>query len=237
VNLRGRRTSGARVSRKAWALPAAALALTVLTGCSELTPGTAAVVNGTRITNDEVNDLADAQCVAADRAAQSGNSTTMAVSGIKQQSLGVLMDTELSLQYARDEDITAQEGLAKGFYSQFEPGITPLPSTARSVLSKVFKRWAESRAVLVEAGSDSTGQKPSFTNIEQLVNAGLKERAAWLKKADIKTDPRYAPDKDGFPGAGDGSVSRASSDFAKGATADETDPKWVGGLPAKQRCG
>ncbi len=51
------------------------------------------------------------------------------------------------------------------------------------------------------------------------------------------TDPRYAPSKDGFPGGGDGSVSRASSGFAKGATATKADAKFVAGLPASQKCG
>jgi len=89
----------------------------------------------------------------------------------------------------------------------------------------------------VEAGSESTGTAVSFTNVEQLLNAGLKDRDAWLKKAKITTDPRYSPNKAGYPGSGDGSVSRAGSDFAKSSVATKTDPKWVSGLPANQRCG
>ncbi len=54
---------------RVWAVPAVA-ALLLLTGCDQLSPGTASVVNGTRITNDEVEAVADAQCVAADEAAQ-----------------------------------------------------------------------------------------------------------------------------------------------------------------------
>jgi hypothetical protein len=105
------------------------------------------------------------------------------------------------------------------------------------VLEDLFRDWSESRAVLVQAGSEATGQPPSEDNVEQLLNAGLQARAEWMQTADIKTDPRYAPGEDGLPGGGDGSVSQPDSDFAKDAGADEADPKWVGGLPASQKCG
>jgi hypothetical protein len=220
------------------AVAAAAVALLLLTGCGDMTPGTAATVNGTRITDDEVKDLADAQCTAADEAAKSGNSTAAAVSRVKRQSLGLLMDIELSHQYAEAEGIKPQKTLVDGFYNQLEPGITPLPGKARTVLADVFQSWAEGRAILVQAGSESTGQEIGFTNVEQLLNAGLQDRESWLKKADIETNPRYAPNENGFPGGGDGSVSRARSDFAKSAGGTgEPDPAWVSGLPAGQKCG
>ncbi len=216
----------------------AAASLVLLTGCGQLTPGTAAVVNGTRITHDQVTDLADAQCLAADQAAQtSGSSQSMAVSKLKQQSLGLLMDTRLSLQFGEDQDITAPPGLATAFYGQLEPSIKPLPEKARDVLVPVFRRWAEGRAVLVAAGGEATGQQPNQSNVDQLLQSGLEARDAWLKTADIETDPRYAPSPEGYPGGGDASVSRAGSDFAKGAVADQQEPEWISGLPAGQKCG
>jgi len=82
-----------------------------------------------------------------------------------------------------------------------------------------------------------TTAAPSVTSVEQLLNAGLQERAKWMKSADIDTDPRYAPGEDGLPGGGDISVSEPGSDFAKDAGAQEADPKWVAALPANQKCG
>lgn len=220
------------------ALPGAAVALVLLTGCSQLAPGTAAEVNGTRITDDEVSALADAQCLAARTAAKQGQQvTTLAESRLKQQSLGLLMDTELSLQYAADQKITPTPSLVTGFYQQLEPGIDPLPSSARTELSEVFHRWAEGRAALVEAGSKATGKATSFTNVNELLTAGLKARDSWLKGAKIQTDPRYGPAKNGFPGGSDSSVSRATSSFAKDATAAQSSPTFVSGLPASQKCG
>jgi hypothetical protein len=209
----------------------------VLTGCGELTPGTAAKVNDSRITDQEVTDLAEAQCTAADRAAQTGQSTTQPVSRVREQSLGLLIDSELSRQFGEDEGIEFQKSVADGFFNQLEPGIEPLPEEARTVLTDVFEKWAEGRALLVEAGSEATGEEVSFTNVDQLITAGLQERDAWLEDVDITTDPRYSPNEQGFPGGGDGSVSQAGSDFAKAAGAAEPDPEWVSGLPENQKCG
>ena len=221
-----------------WAGPVLCSVLLV-SGCAgtDLTPGTASVVNGTRITDTEVDDLADAQCVAADRAAKSGQSTSAPVSRVKQQSLGLLMDSELSAQYAAAEGIKATKTTADGFYKQLEPAITPLPEPARTKLEDVFKKWADGRAILVEAGAKETGQAPSPTNLDQLITEGLKARTVWMKKAEIHTDPRYAPTKDGFPGGRSGSVSVASSTFAKNSVKPTPDPAYVSGLPANQKCG
>ena len=221
---------------RVWAVPAVA-ALLLLTGCDQLPPGTASMVNGTRITEDEVEDVADAQCVAADEAAQAGGATATAMSRVHQQSLFLLIDAELSKQYAEEEGLEPSKGLAEAFFSEFEPSLAQLPEKPRTVLEGLFRDWADSRAVLVQAGSEATGQPPSQENVEQLLNAGLQARAAWMQTADIETDPRYAPGEDGLPGGGDSSVSEAGSDFAKDAGAEEADPEWVGGLPASQKCG
>lgn len=211
--------------------------LLLLTGCGQLTPGTAAVVNGERITHDEVTALADAQCLAADQAAEAGGTQAMAISSIKQQSLGLLMDTELSLQYAASQDITPPTGLATAFYNQLEPSIEPLPADARVVLEDVFRTYSEGRAALVAVGADVTGQEASLENVQQLLQAGLEARDAWLSESEIETDPRYAPSPEGYPGGGDASVSQPDSAFAKDSTSREPDPQWISGLPAGQKCG
>ena len=106
------------------------------------------------------------------------------------------------------------------------------------MLTDVFESWSQGRAILVQAGSQASPVRPptSPTSTSSL-KAGLEERTKWMKNAEITTDPRYAPSKEGFPGGGDGSVSRAGSDFAKGATSSKADPKFVASLPASQKCG
>ena len=214
-----------------------AVAVLGLSGCGELSPGSASVVGGERITHEEVDDLVAAQCTAADAAAKSGGSGAVAVSQVRQQSLGVLMDTALSMQYAEDQGITPDKQIAAALFDQFEPTIATLPESSRGELSKVFKEWALGRSAMIEAGSRASGQPVTADAAQQLMSAGLAAREKWLSSIDITTDARYSPAANGFPGGGDGSVSRPTSDFAKGATSTEADAAWVGGLPAGQKCG
>jgi len=226
------------VKLRGWVAPLAVLATLSLAGCGAgLTPGTAAVVDGQRITIQQVDDLVAAQCSAADAAAKGGSSSPMPLSDVRRRSLGLLMDTALSKKYAADQHITPDHRIADALYGQFEGAIQQLPATARDRLSTAFKDWAVGRAILVQAGSAQTGQAPKSTNLEQLINAGLTERDAWQEKVTIHTDPRFSPAKNGFPGGGDGSVSRPTSTFAKATVAKNVDPAWVGGLPASQKCG
>jgi hypothetical protein len=211
--------------------------LLLLTGCGELDPGAAAKVNGTRITDRQVSELVDAQCQLRDNLTKEGSAPVIAASRVRQESLSLLIDTELSHQFGQSEDLSANKLLARGFFGQVAPFFENLPAPAREELTKAFQEWSEGQAILVEAGSEATGEEVDLEKAEQLLNAGLAERAKWLEDAEITTDPRYAPNEQGFPGGGDGSVSRPGSDFAKSAGAAEADPEWVGGLPENQKCG
>lgn len=226
-----------RVLRASATASTVALALLLLGGCAQLPPGTAAEVNGTRISTSEVDDLAAAQCDLREVLAKGGQAPATSAARVRQESLSLLMDAQLSLQFGKDQDVTPDELLSKGFLSQVTPFFEKLPEKSGTELTEVFTTWSRGRAVLVQVGSAATGQQPSATNTEQLLNAGLQARDRWLTKADIETDAGFAPGKDGFPGRGDSSVSRASSDFAKGSSGTEVDQKWVSGLPAGQRCG
>ncbi|MET0839139.1 MAG: hypothetical protein ABWY19_10185, partial [Marmoricola sp.] len=72
---------------------------------------------------------------------------------------------------------------------------------------------------------------------DKLLQAGLQQRQTWLKKADITTDPRYGPDKDGYPSRDSASVSQARSTFAVDADKETPSPAFLSGLPANQKCG
>lgn len=226
-----------KLRRRLAPLALTAVAALGLSGCGELTPGTAANVAGARITHEQVDDLVDAQCSAANASAESGGAAAVPVSQVRQQSLGVLMDTTLSTKYAEDQQITPDKKIAAALFEQFEPTIATLPEASRTELSKVFKAWALGRSAMIEAGSQSTGKPITAAAAQELMTAGLADREKWLTKVDITTDARYAPAANGFPGGGDGSASRPTSAFAKSATAAQADPAWVGGLPTGQKCG
>ena len=218
------------------ALTAVGAAL-VLTGCGTLPPGAAAVVDGTKITNSDVQELADSQCAGAELSAKTSQAQTVTRKQLSQRSLRLLMDIELSLKYAKEEGLEPRADSSSAIYTQVEPLIKALPKKHQESTAATFHRWADATDVLIQAGEQATGKKETAQNQQDLLNAGYQRRESWRKKVDIEIDPRYGPSDDGWPGAGDGSVSEASSSFAKDADAEQPDPSWMSTLPASQKCG
>jgi len=223
--------------RKLLGAVTAVCAALVLSACGTLPPGAAAVVDGSTITNGDVQELADSQCAGAELAADTQQAQTVTRKQLNQRSLRLLMDIELSLKYAEEEGLEPRPDSAAAIYAQVDPLVEALPEKHRESTSATFRDWADATDVLIQAGEQETGQKATAQNQQDLLNAGFQQREAWRKKGDIEIDPRYGPSGDGWPGTGDGSVSEPSSTFAKDANAEQPDPKWVGTLPANQKCG
>ena len=97
-----------RSVRRAPLVALAVVGALALGGCGSLQPGTASVVGGTKISRSDVNELSDAQCAGIAAAAKSQQSQTQETPRklVVQQSLSILMDTELSLQYAESEGVS-----------------------------------------------------------------------------------------------------------------------------------
>jgi hypothetical protein len=211
----------------------------LLGGCGSVPPGTASVVGGTKISRSDVNELADAQCAGIEAAAKSGQGQAQqaARKRVVQQSLYILMDTELSLQYGESEGIAPRSQEVAVTTTSTEPFIKSLPKKYHSYMEDFVQRWAEGRDVMTQVGEKATGQQPDANNAQSLLDAGYQKRDPWLKSVDIDTDPRYGPTGIGLPGGADPSVSKAVSSFAKSADKDQPDPAWVGALPAGQKCG
>lgn len=217
---------------------AAGVALVALTGCGDyLPPSTASVVNGHRISTDQVDRLTRAQCAAADVAAKQGQSQTTALHRVEVFSLQLLLDTQLTEQYVRSIGVKADPEVTSTFYAQLKAGIATLPEQTRAELADVFSAWAQGRAALIEVGSQRTGQPVTPQGYQQLLDAGLQARQAWQKSVTITTAARFAPDSHGLPTDESGSVSRAVSDYARQSASSKPSPSWVSALPAGQRCG
>ena len=215
----------------------AAFAALVLGGCATLPPGAAAVVGGTKITSSDVEELADSQCAGAELAAKTPQAQTVTRKQLSQRSLRLLMDIELTRQYADEQGLEPRPDSSAAIYTQVQPLVEALPKKHRESTAATFHNWADATDVLIQEGARATGQKETEQNQQDLLNAGFQKREAWRKKVDIEIDPRYGPSDDGWPGSGDGSVSEASSTFAKDANKEQADPKWVATLPANQKCG
>ena len=218
---------------------AATCAALLLSGCGSVPPGAAAVVDGTRISRSDVNELADAQCAGIEKAARSGQSQQQAAprKQLVEQALTLLMDIELSLKYAASQGVEPRAQEVAATYAQVDPLIQSLPEKYHSFMEETFHRWAAGRDVLTQIGERATGQQPDANNTDALLNAGYQRREPWLKQVEIHTDPRYGPAGIGWPGGSDPSVSKAVSSFAKDADKRQPDAAWVSTLPLSQKCG
>jgi hypothetical protein len=230
-----------RSAKRGPLVASAAIAMALLLGgCgSAPPPGTASVISGTKISRSDVDELAEAQCAGIVQAAKSGQSQSQEAprKQLVQQALSLLMDIEFSLQFGKSEHVTPRPEESAATYSQIDPLIKTLPKKYQPFMESVFHRWAEARDILTQVGEQVSGQTPTASNAEQLINAGYQKREPWLKTRDVKTDPRYGPAGIGWPGGADPSVSKPVSSFAKSGGKTTPDAAWVSALPSSQKCG
>lgn len=209
-----------------------------LTGCADVPPGAASVVNGHTITRAQVDQLADAQCAGVALAARQGQGQVVARKQLTQRALGLLIDIQLNLDFARSLELEPRPTKAAADFAQVTPLIDTLPTKYQPYLKNVFRRWADGRDMLTQLGENASGQAATQANAEQILNEGYAQRQTWLtKNADIDTSSIYSPGKVGWPGEGDSSVSQPVSSFAKSAASAQPSTAFLSGLPAGQRCG
>ncbi len=168
---------------RAMSVPAVGLSLLLLSGCSGsgLPAGTASDVNGTRITTTRVSEVAAAQCDLRDVLTKKQLAPAVTAAQVSRESLSLLMDTELTKQFGESKDIEPDQLLSEAFFGRVQPLFTDLPAASKELMTSVFTVWADTRSILVEAGSAETGQKPTFSNADKLLEAGLQVRQKWLK--------------------------------------------------------
>jgi hypothetical protein len=221
------------VKARAWA-PAVAGLLLVGSGCSQLTPGTASVVDGERITVAEVDRITEAQCDLAASQVATGQGQVFALSMVKQSILVALIETTLNEAFAAENDVTPSPEVAEQVLAQAVP---PSEGEAAEVFGGFQERYILSQLAIAQAGADGAGQELTVENLSPAFELGARQLEEWQEGREIVTDARYSPGEDGRPGTGSSSVSEATSDFAVQRGAAEPDPAFVGSLPPSQRCG
>lgn len=220
-----------------WARVAAvALSAVLLTGCAGPGIGVASKVGSVKITNDQADDASDLLCALV---ASDGRTSSRAL--INKQALASLIDIEVTDQYAKSEDLTADPQMVTAVAQQGLGLVDQLPKKYRSSFKDMIINLSRSRVLLVEAGAKLTNQPVSLEQGQQLMQAGGMGRLEFEKTLKIQTAARFSPDQKGWPGKGNGSVSLPSSAPAKKAfklTPEQSEaPDWVHQLPASQRCG
>ena len=221
--------STGRVRRVAGAL-ATGIAAVLLAGCAQNAPGVAAQVGDDAVTDEQVDQLAEALCVLS--AGAPAGTPPATGQQTRRQALQVLLDNELA-EDVIDPDSVDDEQVAAA-RRQAAESLEALPERLRPVFDDAVADFATTQLGLValgeeslrEQGEEEAEQGAALAEGQRL----LQEHAAEL---DISVDPRFGVLEDGRLGPSDGSLSVAVSDQAKASSAGDA----VGtDLPANLSC-
>ncbi len=220
-----------------WARVAAvALSAVLLTGCAGPGMGVASKVGSVKITNDQTEQAADLLCALVKT---DGRSSSWA--SINKQALASLIDIEVTEQFAKKVGVTANPEMVTAVGQQSLGLADQLPQKYRKYYKQLILDISKSRVLLVEAGAKLSGQPVTLEQGQQLLQAGGIGRLEFEKTLKIDTSARFAPDKQGWPSTGNGSVSVPVGLTAKNAlkvnSEQSEENSFVSSLPGSQRCG
>lgn len=221
-------------AHRSGAVLAAVAVVLGLAGCGTH-PGSAAVVGDVSIGQDQVDDAATALCAAniSGARAQGQPAPELASRGARSAALQILIDTELSEQYARSEDISPSARAVSEIIAQNGRGIAQLPPSVRPAFRSLLTGFAESQQVLQQAAAQRVGgQVPA----EQLLAEGARLRQQWARGVTIDVDPRFGEWRRDALAAGSGSLSVPVSDSAVAGANPNPAADFVADLPASQKC-
>lgn len=230
------RTSATGSSRRRNLLGSAvaAGALLALTGCGSY-PGSAAVVGDSRISDDRVDAAAQSLCSANISGAEARGEPApeLATRGARLAAVQLLIDNELSAQFAEAEGLEADAQAVSAALEQNRQGIAQLPADQRADFEELLRGFSEGQQILVEAGRAELGPEAPQ---EQALAAGAQARTAWAEDVEVTVDPRFGEWSQGTLTPDNGSASVPVSERAAEGANTEPSAQWVAGLPQSQKC-
>lgn len=229
----------------------AGLALVAVLGVSGCTfhPGSAALVNGTKISQHDVDDLVGAACSftrlnrLADPAPSEPASSVAFFKHLFTQDLVsfAIVDKAARLQGvtvspAAIGKIVGQQPLPKGLSDSDESTLTDFfTASARSQLQQIVI------AAHLKDASVTSSEDVDEADYQTLLQSADAYMARFTQQQSVQVNPAYGSWDDGAVGASDGSLSAPASEVAtkwlrlrKGSAAD---PASISGLPPNQVCG
>ena len=238
VRRRRGRTPGVRAIAAALALAAA-----MVTGCgADLRPGTAAVVNGTKISQEEVDELVGAACEYTQLSReQSGNSAgagSLARSGLRASLVDALIHFELTRAKADELGVSVSDAQVAKLASG-NPMPDGMDSSDEELLSEFFRDAA--RAQLLQGVIGAHLKDPSVTTgdnvTQQDVEAAAEYRDSYANKADVELNPRYGTWTGSRVEQASGSLSDPVDTTAAPVAVPGQPADTVAALPESHKCG
>lgn len=205
-----------------------------LTACGDVSPGAAATLDGTTISRETVDDMAQAVCTAEVTYAQLADQPMQPTptSIYRELTLGLLINEQLALDVADRLEIDVppssyQAGQDAGLEGLFEA----LPSSALEPFQDYVESYNRLQALYAAIGAE-TGDASSDVP-QAATEAGRAYVARYAERQDIDVDPRFGEFTDGQVAGGSGSLS-VPVEAAAGLRPGE--PPDVSGLPDSQIC-
>lgn len=226
-------------ARKVRVAALGAAAVMALAGCG-LNPGAAAVVGDETITTAEVDDAAQALCAAniAGAKAQGQQSPRLASRGARQGALQVLIESELTHQFAAARGIQPDQQQVSQAVEANQFALSMIAESEREQFTELLRRFAESQGMLIEIGRRALAEQGNEDPTDQEATAeALRLRQEWAKEnADVEVAPKYGDYENGALRPDSGSLSIPVSQQAREGAVAEPPSGWVAGLPASQTC-
>lgn len=218
----------------------AAVAMLVVSGCT-FHPGSAAVVNGTKISQNDVDNLVSAACNYSKliRLKGAGSTAATSIAYLKHFFTSEMVMIRITDKAAAQRGLTVSPAaIAKVTSGQTLPG--GLTSSERAALSSYFT--ASAREKLQEAVIGAHLKDSSVTNADKVTQADLKAGTAYLKtystKQSVQINPAYGSWNGSTVVDTDGSLSAPKSSAAVAwLRQQQKGVSDVAGLPANQVCG
>ena len=207
----------------------------LLSACS-MHPGYAAVVGDQKITEGNVDDVANALCAVQGSSGQAQQA--LATRAARQGALDVLISSELSRQFGKSQGVTPDQEQVSAALKANEQNISGLPEKHRQVFTDTLRGYAEGQLMLADIGRKSlSSQGKSNVTDQQAVSEGTTLRNQWAEKhADVSVDPRYGDYVKGALLSKSGSLSVAESQQATDGDSPDPSQGWIASLPATQKC-
>lgn len=230
----------ARPSRRR--LVGVAFAVFALAGCgTSLHPGTAAIVNGSAISQSRVDNLVQAACqyIALGRVAKhSGNQPSTAMITLKSTIAQSLISFALTDKAASDLHLSVSPAaVAKVVKVSSPPLPAGLSDTNKALLTRFFDDSA--RFQLQEAVIGAHLKNPAVTNADHVQQSDQQAAAGYLATFIANQSVSVNPSDGHWNGkaltAGSGSLSAPVSSAAR--LPPPTSPTAVADLPPSQVCG
>jgi len=218
------------------ALATAVSATLLLSSCAGTAPGVAAEVDGTRITDRQVDDFAGVLCALGGVA---GTESGVPSRGARLRSLEILLSIETTRALTDIGEADAQ--LVSGSMAALNEARGEVPADLLDTFDEVALAFSQSQNALLGLGRDRLGEggDPGQVDDQAAFEEGDRLRREFAETAQIDLDPRFGSYIDGAVQPADGSLSVPVSDLAVLAQAplEGPDEALVSQLPASQKCG